>query len=78
MGYNLDGQLGDGTTTDRSRPTLVRGLSNVRNMARGPSGYHMMATTMDNETYSWGRNRGGVLGLGNENNYSTPQRITGF
>ena len=78
MGYNYEGQLGDGTTTNRSRPTRVSGLSNVRHMAKGPSGYHMMATTMNNETYSWGYNPYGTLGLGNTTNYRTPQRISGF
>ena len=78
VGHNHLGQLGDGTRVDRSRPTRVFGLGSVRYMARGPSGDHMMVTTMDNATYSWGSNRYGNLGLGNTTSYLTPQRINGF
>jgi alpha-tubulin suppressor-like RCC1 family protein len=78
LGLNRGGQLGDGSTTDRSSPTAVRGVSNVVQLGRGATGYHMMATTMDNGTFSWGQGSSGVLGHGNTESYSAPRRIDGF
>jgi alpha-tubulin suppressor-like RCC1 family protein len=78
MGRNYQGQLGDGSTTNRSTPTRVSGLTNVVLLARGPTGYSMMATTTANETYSWGYGGLGGLGHGNTTSYTSPRRINGF
>ena len=77
VGHNHLGQLGDGTRVDRSRPTRVFGLGSALHGERSRLGDHMMVTTMDNATYSWGSNRYGNP-LGNTTSYLTPQRINGF
>ena len=79
-GYNPYGQLGDGSTTSRTTVVQVSNLSNVLHMAAGNGLYSVLATTTANETYAWGRNYQGCLGIGNSNTqtYTTPQRINGF
>jgi alpha-tubulin suppressor-like RCC1 family protein len=61
-GSNRRGQLGDGTTTNRSSPTLVPGLSNVVAVADG--GYHTCALLADTSVRCWGSNGNGQLGDG--------------
>ena len=61
-GYNLNGQLADGTTTPRSHPTLIANFSGVVAIAAG--GYHSLALTGDGTVYAWGYNSFGQLGIG--------------
>jgi len=79
-GYNEYGGLGDGTTRNRTSPVQVFGLVDVVHVSQGSSGDGTLARTANNETYAWGRNYWGSLGIGNANttNYSTPRRINGF
>jgi len=42
-GYNGQGQVGDGTTTNRDRPTLVNGSQRYANVLSGPLGYATFA-----------------------------------
>lgn len=51
-GDNVFGQLGDGTTQDRSLPVKV--LENVRSVSAGES--HTYAVLEDNTLWAWGRN----------------------
>ncbi len=52
-GSNADGQLGDGSTANRSRPVLVQGLQGgVRALAA--SGNATCALTVDGAVYCWG------------------------
>src|SRR5436190_17598096 len=61
-GPNNNGQLGDGTTKDRSRPVAVaRGLR--FSQVNAGSGYTCGVTT-DSLVYCWGRNDNGQLGIG--------------
>jgi alpha-tubulin suppressor-like RCC1 family protein len=68
-GRNNNGQLGDSTTADRSVPVPV---SNVGDMtfsavsAGGSDRSFTCALTSAGETYCWGYNGFGVLGLGNQ------------
>jgi uncharacterized repeat protein (TIGR01451 family) len=61
-GDNHSGQLGDGTTTDRSTPLQVGGLSGVVAVATG--GSHSLALKADGTLSAWGANYYGQLGDG--------------
>ncbi len=61
-GYNSLGQLGDGTTQDRSAPTDVVGVSNAIQVSVGES--HACALTSDGGVKCWGSNHEGQLGDG--------------
>ena len=62
-GFNYFGQVGDGTTTNRSTPTPVVGLSSgVSSIAAGH--YHTCAVTGGGEVTCWGLNNYGELGDG--------------
>lgn len=73
-GYNLNGELGDGSTEDRSRPALVRGGIRFRDLA---TSYHTCGVAVDSVAYCWGLGLGGALGQGqgSQSNFSTPQRV---
>ena len=75
-GDNEYGQLGDGTTTDRSTPTVVEGLTGVVAVEAGDG--FSMALTDSGEVYAWGRNNSGVLGDGTTESRSTPALVTGL
>ena len=67
-GANGNGQLGDGTTTDRTTPTLVAdgamGNSGVTAITAS-SAYHTCALK-GGKVYCWGRNSYGQLGDGTD------------
>jgi alpha-tubulin suppressor-like RCC1 family protein len=75
-GYNVNGQLGDGTTTDSSRPVQVRRLSNVIAVAAGD--YCSVALRSDGTVWAWGFNANGQLGDDTITSSSTPIRIRGL
>jgi len=76
-GKNNFGQLGDGTTTDRSTPTQeATGATNWTAITVG--GYHSMALKSDGTLWGLGRNSHGQLGDGTTTDRSTPtQEATG-
>ena len=61
-GYNQHGQLGDGTTTNRTQPKKITGLEDVIHIAAGYR--HTVALKSDGEVWAWGYNLLGQLGDG--------------
>ena len=59
-GYNVYGQLGDGTTTPRLSPTGVSGLAGVTQIGSGAN--HSLAVTSGGVVSGWGLNGAGQLG----------------
>lgn len=77
-GYNSEGILGTGDTTNRSVPNLISGVTRVDRF--GVTGSHnsrfCYAVTVDNELYTWGYNGQGNLGLGDTTNRTTPTLVS--
>lgn len=61
-GRNEKGQLGHGDLVQRNMPTVVNGLSNVLGGASGR--HHTIVFTKSGESYGFGMNTQGQLGLG--------------
>lgn len=76
-GYNLYGQLGDGTTTNRLSPVDVAGLSSgITAISVGFD--HSCARTTAGGVKCWGRNNRGQLGDGTTTNRSSPVDVSGL
>ena len=74
-GSNAYGQLGDGSTTQRSSPTQIPGTTWTQAAISGST----IATKSDGTLWTWGNNNYGSLGhnQGPGNNYSSPKQIPG-
>ena len=73
-GSGADGQLGTGDTANRLAPTLVAGLpAPVRQVAVGA--YHTGMVTEAGDLLMCGRGWNGRLGLGDEENRTTPTLV---
>ena len=76
-GYNFAGQLGDGTTTNRSTITPVIGLgSGVAGVSASFS--FTCAVTGAGAAYCWGENNNGQLGDGTYTDSLTPLAVSGL
>ena len=73
---NDQGQIGDGTTTDRSVPTAVQGGRVFASLADG-SANHACGLTSVGAAYCWGANAFGTLGDGTIVNRLLPVAVSG-
>jgi alpha-tubulin suppressor-like RCC1 family protein len=73
-GNNSNGQLGDGTYTNRNGPLQIGTANNWKSIATGS--YHTIAIKTDSTLWTWGYNAFGQLGDGiNSNNRNIPAQI---
>ena len=78
-GYNIYGQLGDGTTggpENKSVPVQVLNLTGVVQVATG--GIHSLAVKFDGTVWAWGWNGIGALGDGTTTDRNTPVQVSGI
>jgi len=78
-GDNSSGQLGDGTTTSRSTPVAVSGITTAIDVSAGNE--HTCAVLSDGAARCWGRNFFGQLGNGASgagSNSATPVAVSGI
>ena len=78
MGFNIQGQLGQNDTINKSSPVQVPGdWSNCVLKKSNINGYNFLAVKSDGTMWTCGRNQNGQLGLGSKTNYSSPVQIPG-
>ena len=75
-GNNIYGQLGDGTTQNRSIPQKIAVEGNVKFEMISAGKYHALALDENGNIWSWGYNGNSVLGDGTTQSRSVPQKIT--
>ena len=78
-GYNINGQLGDGTTTQRTSPVaVVRGAIPATAKIRQVSSraHHTCALASDSKAYCWGNNTDGRLGDGSTTQRTSPVAVS--
>jgi alpha-tubulin suppressor-like RCC1 family protein len=73
-GGNASGQLGDGTTTGRSKPVAVAGGRSFLLVRAG--GSHACAIDTSHAAFCWGSNSNGQLGDGTTTRRLTPVRVS--
>ncbi|XP_077150882.1 X-linked retinitis pigmentosa GTPase regulator isoform X1 [Ranitomeya variabilis] len=75
-GWNSEGQLGLGDTTERSsfhEIPFFNGQCKIKQLSAGSNTSAVL--TAEGKLYMWGENSEGQLGLGNEKNICTPHQI---
>ena len=73
-GYNVNGELGDGTTVDRYEPVPIDANIRFRVLA---SSYHTCGLSDEDIAYCWGDGLGGQLGTGSDTSALRPARVAG-
>jgi alpha-tubulin suppressor-like RCC1 family protein len=74
MGMNSVGQLGDGTTTNRTSPVQILS-GGVQAVAAGSSSGHSLILKTDGSLWAMGSNNYGQLGDGTTTNRNSPVQI---
>ncbi|KPA12999.1 hypothetical protein MHK_006794, partial [Candidatus Magnetomorum sp. HK-1] len=74
-GNNSKGQLGDGTTTNRTTPVKVPDLTDVVSIGAGE--FFSVAVKNDGSVWAWGWNDYGMLGIGTTDDHSSPVQVKG-
>ncbi len=74
-GYNIFGQLGDGTTTDRDTPVAVDLPAGTTITTVSGGARHTLAVTSADTMLAWGHNNFGQLGDGTTTDRSTPVAV---
>lgn len=72
-GVNANGQLGDGTTTNRSTAVVIQDLVNVTDLEAGS--FHSLARRSDGMAWGWGQNSSGQLADGTATDRLTPVQV---
>jgi len=75
-GLNNQGQLGDGTQTNKSTAVQVNNLSSFTSAAAG--GKHTIALKADGTVWTWGDNDFGQLGISSQIDSLIPVQVTGL
>jgi hypothetical protein len=75
-GANFYGQLGDGTSTDRSTPIPVQRLVRVQSLTGGLG--FSVALAQDGTVWAWGDANAGQLGNGFQTNQASPVQAVGL
>jgi uncharacterized repeat protein (TIGR01451 family) len=72
-GRNANGQLGDGSWTNKNVPTRVAMLRDIVSVAAGDA--HSLAVRADGTVWAWGWNANGQLGNGTTTDQPTPVQV---
>ena len=72
-GLNNKGQLGDGTTSDKSAPVKIKSGTKFKSVSAGTA--HSMAIDESGNLWTWGNNKYGQLGDGTISDHSTPVKV---
>lgn len=76
-GWNMFGQLGNGSGPDSHTPVVVGGLdAAASDLSAG--GSHTCALLETGDVYCWGANDVGQLGVGDRTGRDSPARVSGF
>jgi alpha-tubulin suppressor-like RCC1 family protein len=75
-GFNADGELGDGTTTDRHRPVSVALPPGVTVIGIAAGQFHSLAVTSTGGALAWGFNNQGELGNGTDQPSAVPVPVS--
>src|SRR6266536_6251721 len=71
-GYNAQGQLGDGTNTNRYTPVVVSNLTGATSVSAGT---HSVVVKNDGTVWSFGSNSNGQLGNGTGGNSNVATQV---